>query len=309
MRGRIISWVVAPIALGLAMTGLMAGPSAAVTGPNIEEDFVHEYVGLVAFYDEEGEFIHRCSGSLLSDSVFLTAGHCVERGDGSGEVAAYARIWFEQDAGADYDPVTDTPATSGYPYTGGITSELLYNYGFTDLSGANIPQTHDVGLIVIDPDELHSVYPEVDTYAELAPVNYSITNVGTGLGAVVDVSGYGVTRINGPNGRNTLSYRERLMGSAFIIRTGGTRLTGGYNLQIASNPGGGRVGTCFGDSGGPILAGGTDIVLAVNSFVQNWSCGGQGFAYRVDTAEVQAWMEEILDEIDPALWDEIAPAA
>jgi len=298
----------APITLVLATMGLTASPVGAVTGPHIEEDFVHTYVGLVAFYDEEGEFIHRCSGSLLSDSVFLTAGHCVERGDGTGEVAAYARIWFEQDAGADYDPVTDTPATSGYPYTGGVTSDMLYNYGFTDLSKANIPQTYDVGLIVLDPLELAAVYPDViGSYAELPAPDYSLT-LGTGLGAVVDVSGYGVSRINGPNGRNTLSYRERLMGSAFIIRANGTRFTGDYNLQISSNPGGGRVGTCFGDSGGPILAGGTDTVLAVNSFVQNWSCGGQGFAYRVDTAEVQAWMEQTLDAIDPALWDEIAPA-
>ena len=184
---------------------------------------------------------------------------------------------------------------------------MLYNYGFTDLSKANIPQTHDVGLIVIDPEELADVYPEVvGSYADLAAPDYSQT-LGTGLGAVVDVSGYGVSRINGPNGRNQLSYRERFMGSAFIIRSSGTRNTGIYNLQISSNPGGGRVGTCFGDSGGPILAGGTDTVLAVNSFVQNWSCGGQGFAYRVDTVEVQEWMESVLAPL--GLWDEIDPAA
>ncbi len=307
MLARVARRVIAPIALALATTGLVAAPSSAVTGPNLEEDFIHTYVGLVAFYDEEGEFLHRCSGSLLSDSVFLTAGHCVENGSGTGEVAASARIWFEQDAGADYDPVTDTPATSGYPYTGGITSDMLYNYGFTDLSKANIPQTHDVGLIVIDPEELADVYPEVvGSYADLAAPDYSQT-LGTGLGAVVDVSGYGVSRINGPNGRNQLSYRERFMGSAFIIRSSGTRNTGIYNLQISSNPGGGRVGTCFGDSGGPILAGGTDTVLAVNSFVQNWSCGGQGFAYRVDTVDVQEWMESVLAPL--GLWDEIDPAA
>jgi hypothetical protein len=307
VRARLTRLLMVPFALVLSATGLTATPAGAVTGPNIERDFVHTYVGLVAFYDADGEFLHRCSGSLLSDSVFLTAGHCVEDGSGTGEVAAMARIWFEQDAGADYDPVSDTPATSGYPYSGGVTSELLYNYGFTDLSSANIPQTHDVGLIVLDPVELATVYPEViGTYAELPPVDYSITEVGTGFDAVVDISGYGVTRINGPLGRNTLSYRERLMGSSFIIRNSGTRLTGGYNLQVASNPGGGRVGTCFGDSGGPILAGGTDIVLGVNSFVQNWSCGGAGFAYRVDTAEVQAWMESVLEPL--GLWDEIAPA-
>ena len=96
---------------------IAALPAEARAGTVEREAYVRQLDGLVYGPDprqgffEEGEFIHRCSGSLLSDSVFLTAGHCVERGDGSGEVAAYARIWFEQDAGADYDPVTDTPAT------------------------------------------------------------------------------------------------------------------------------------------------------------------------------------------------------
>src|SRR5687767_456254 len=50
-------------------------PSAAITG-NFVEDTEHPYVGLVVFYDAEGEFLGRCSGSLLTPIVFLTAGHC-----------------------------------------------------------------------------------------------------------------------------------------------------------------------------------------------------------------------------------------
>ena len=48
--------------------------------------------------------------------MFLTAGHCVTIDEPTGELATSARIYFQQDAaGADYDPVTDTPASSGYP--------------------------------------------------------------------------------------------------------------------------------------------------------------------------------------------------
>jgi len=95
------------------------------------------------------------------------------------------------------------------------------------------------------------------------------------------------------------------MGQTFIINNR-NQYTAGYNLQLASNFGDGRVGTCFGDSGGPIFAGDTSTVLAVNSFVKNWSCGGQGFPYRVDTQEVQDWMQSILEPL--GLWDAIAPA-
>ena len=120
-----------PLALAMASTALLAPPSGAVTGKNIVEDFDHPYVGLVAFYDAEGVFLHRCSGTLLSAEVFLTAGHCVAADD-EGNVAASARIWFEQDAGVGYDPVTGAPAPSGYPVSGGVTSTMLYNYGYTD---------------------------------------------------------------------------------------------------------------------------------------------------------------------------------
>src|SRR5215212_4962532 len=127
MLAKIFRRIMAPIVLALVFTGLMATPSGAITG-NFVPDYEHEYVGLIVFYDANGEFVHRCTGSLISSTVFLTAGHCVTIDDQTGELAASARIYFEQDAGADYDPVTDTPATSGYPYTGGVTASTFYAF-------------------------------------------------------------------------------------------------------------------------------------------------------------------------------------
>ena len=156
---RILRWVLAPMALALAMTGLVATPSTAITG-NFVPDFEHEYVGLVVFYDADGEFAHRCSGSLISPTVFLTAGHCVTIDDETGELATSARIYFQQDAGADYDPETDTPATSGYPYTGGVTASTFYAF---DYQGITVPATNnDVGLVILDEPY------RLDTYGSLA---------------------------------------------------------------------------------------------------------------------------------------------
>jgi hypothetical protein len=61
-------------------------------------------------------------------------------------------------------------------------------------------------------------------------------------------------------------------------------------MRLALNPGGGSGGTCFGDSGGPDLLGGTDTVLAVNSYVTNINCAGVGYSSRVDIPEVLNWI-------------------
>lgn len=51
-------------------------------------------------------------------------------------------------------------------------------------------------------------------------------------------------------------------------------------------------GTCFGDSGGPIFLGDTNIIVAVNSFVLNANCKGSGFGYRVDTATAREFLDD-----------------
>jgi secreted trypsin-like serine protease len=50
-------------------------------------------------------------------------------------------------------------------------------------------------------------------------------------------------------------------------------------------------GSCFGESGGPILYDSSDVILGVNSFVINGQCAGVGFAYRVDQQDVIDWIQ------------------
>ena len=110
-------------------------------------DFDHPFVGLIVFYDENNVFIGRCSGSLLDPYNFLTAGHCVPG-------AASARVYFQQDAGVNFDPVTQIDPVTGYPEfcagnTLGVTcatSDTFYNYGFPQ----PLPNRHDVALVVLD---------------------------------------------------------------------------------------------------------------------------------------------------------------
>jgi len=63
-------------------------------------------------------------------------------------------------------------------------------------------------------------------------------------------------------------------------------------LKISANPGQGKGGTCFGDSGGPALLAGTDTILAVTAFGTNYNCAGIGYYSRVDIPEAQKWIAQ-----------------
>ncbi|CAN5295009.1 hypothetical protein BH24ACT17_BH24ACT17_12740 [soil metagenome] len=269
------------LAVVLGMLATSALPAGAITG-NYVEDFEHPFVGLVVFYDENGEFSHRCSGSLLSPSVFLTAGHCT---DG----ATTARVYFQQDAGANYDPETQVDPVSGYPEycaegTLGVTcatSGELYNYGFDDFE--SFPNTKDVGLVILDQP---ITMPE---YGVLAAAG-SLDELDTRRGhqeLTFTSSGYGLAESNPVH---VTSFRERLMAESRLTNLR-SHNTDGFNLQTNGN-GSGRGGTCSGDSGGPVFYGGfeSNTIVAVTSFGMNAYCRGVDFSYRTDRQEVIDWI-------------------
>lgn len=86
--------------------------------------------------------------------------------------------------------------------------------------------------------------------------------------------------------------RQVRVGSAPSIRkVSPNNFQGSTNLiKMSMNVGGGKGGTCFGDSGGPDLIGGTDVVLAGNSFVANTNCSGVGYDTRVDVKDRLNWI-------------------
>jgi Trypsin len=274
MVGRLFALLAAVVAaVGVAVT-----PAGAVTG-NFAPDYTHKYVVLIAFYDAQGNFLWRCSGSLLNPTTVLTAGHCTETKGG----AATAIVWASQEGGALYDPVTgaEDPNT-GYPYEclnssafPCSTSDTLIEFGYGGavyLHGNN----NDVGMLILDSPIF------LDQYASIAAAG---TVDQLPVGTEVTYSGYGVSGEK----PSVTSLRQRLMATGFIVSTHNAN-TAGFNIQLSTNPGHGRGGSCFGDSGGPILYDSTNVILGVNSFVVNGQCAGVGFAYRVDQQAVIDWI-------------------
>jgi hypothetical protein len=279
-------------ALSLAGASALAAPAFAVTGNSWVDDFEHPFVGLVVFYDSKGEFLWRCSGSLISPTKFVTAGHCTDIAEG----ARSARVYFQQDAGANFNPATGVDPVSGYPETcasgtRGVvcaTAKRIYNFGFANFAG--FPNTRDVGVVILDQKIQLSEYgklPKAGALDDLA------TARGT-LDTVFTVSGYGLTlSVQEHSALTNISFRSRLMALSTLVNLGSS-YTDGYNVQTQGN-GDGRGGTCSGDSGGPVFLGGfsSNQIVAVTSFGLNAICRGTDYAYRLDRQEVLDWINSI----------------
>ena len=272
----LVAAVIAVLAMGTS------SPAGAITG-NYVKDFEHDYVGLLVFYTtpdpETGDpFSHRCSGTLISPTVMVTAGHCTEGVD-------TGRVYFQQSVAPNYDPDAfggwGGDPTTGYPYENGIAFSQADNYGFHDFEG--YPENHDVGVVVLDtpytpPSGEFGLLPDagaIDAY---------LAEVGSKKDARFVTSGYGLS----DQDPRPVSTRERLMAEAYLVE--GTSSVTPYNLKTTANPSQGKGGSCNGDSGGPVFFKGTRVIAAVVSFGMNPQCKGLDFSYRLDRAEVLAWI-------------------
>jgi secreted trypsin-like serine protease len=275
-----------------AFAALLAAttPAFAITGDWIE-DTVHPYVGLVVFYNKDGGFVWRCSGSLISPTKLVTAGHCTDAGTAEEPGAASARVYFQQDAGAHFDPSTGKDPVTGYPETCApgtlgtlcATSVSIHNYGFANFAG--FPNTHDVGVVILEQPITLPKYGVLPTAGVLESVGQGKKN------SLFTVSGYGLTlRVNVHTKLSNVSFRERLMASSSLVNLGSS-YTDGYNVQTQGN-GNNRGGTCSGDSGGPVFLGGSNsnLIVAVTSFGLNELCRGTDYGYRIDRQEVLDWI-------------------
>src|SRR5574341_737593 len=260
-----------------AILAVVVAPGAAVQYGQPDGNG-HPYVGLVVFYDSNKVPLWRCTGTLLSATVFLTAGHCTGIDPDLGFGPSYAQVWF--DAG----PIAFDPAFTGgscnvggpyttYPCAGGTWGTPPPHPGWNGF--LTIPNTHDIGVVVLDT--AHS-----GPYGVVAPVGYLLSLAGKRgqQDASFSLVGYGLQSVKPVR----VGLRERFVGTVTIVQLVNA-LTDGYNARFSSDPGQGNGpgGTCFGDSGGPVFADNSNVIVAVNSFVLNLNCKGSGYGFRTDT--------------------------
>lgn len=224
----------------------IAAPAGAVVGGS--PDTEHPYVGVVV--DQSTV----CSGTLVAPRVMVTAGHCFP--DGGSVLVSFAQH-------------PSNLATTGI--AGSVRVDPLFCGGCS--GGTKGVESHDLAVVVLataQPGPYASL--PGPGLADSLPAHQPVTIVG-----------YGAQGFDGGGKKApVIDLHQRYHGDALLATSGG-KLADSF-LKLSAS--GANATPCFGDSGGPVFAAGTDTMLGVVSWARgSVGCDTTSFAYRVDTAD------------------------
>jgi Trypsin len=286
----------------------LAAPVGAIThgAPDVNE---HPYVGELLFFvpdavdprfDDPGGWF-TCTGTLMSSTIVVTAGHCTfgiglngESTTDGGAITDAAHggvggndVWISFAGTPNFDIL---PPSSTF---GRGENQERYEAWRDALNGNSEwhravatphPLYDDLAFFVHDAGVLRLLAPvSGSTFGQLAPVNYLNQYVGKAKKHVFEAVGYGLEKSTGSKaiGGDT---REKSNPWLDTLKS-----TPPNTYAILSNNAS-TGGTCFGDSGGPTFDNTSSrLVVAVTSFGNN-NCTGHGGVYRLDQPDDQAFL-------------------
>ena len=275
MRRIMLLTVVALLVLTLART-------QAVTDGKLDGN-AHPAVVLLLM-EVGGRPAFRCSGTLLSATVLLTAGHCTNNFPGSPYTGM--RIFTESKVDG---------GKNKYPFAGPNSVEAEY-WAAHPLYETAPFFVHDVGVVVLQkpgfvlPASQYGVLPSQDQLDSLTPQrgqkDITFTAVGYGLQeSFPDPAMFLAT-----------NSRTRYSATPHLLQINVPGFTGDFSMLLSNNHSTG--GTCFGDSGGANFLGSgpteTKIVAGITSFGLNGNCAGTGGVFRTDRQDVLDFVRSFL---------------
>jgi hypothetical protein len=251
---------------GLLWMLIAAAPAGAIVG-GTADDGGHPNVGALVAHFPDGDF-PACSGTLISPSVFLTAGHCI----------AITQSFGATGYGVTFD------STLTFDATGRVSDTIPGTATFDPLFGHDQGDLHDLAVVTLAQPVLSAspaTLPTAGLLDELAAKG--------GLrGREFTVVGYGAPAMSFGGGKPepAFDFVRRVATSSFMALDP-TRL---FLLINTDATGGG--GTCFADSGGPqfLDVDGTETLVSVTSLKSDQVCRALDVNYRLDTPSAREFL-------------------
>ncbi len=235
------------IMAAMAAMFVVALPAGGIT--NGEPDTDHPYVGLMQGYDPGGT-LRSCSGAIISDGVFLTAGHC----------AVLTDVTLSFDIGSDRISIGATEVLQHPDYAGNFGNQ--YDVGLVIFDGT---AAAGAGTGVLAAENFVDQIPKATLKAAtFQTIGYGLSRTGS-KGNELPLENDGVRRIAT---QTYLNMHNQYLG-----------------LSIHTNKGNG--GGCFGDSGGPHLYQGVIVSVTSNG---DGNCVATDNTQRIDQPEIRNWI-------------------
>jgi hypothetical protein len=235
---------------------LTIAPAGAITGGTVDGTTHPEVGAMLADFGNGLQVL--CTGTLISQRVFLSAGHCTDYLASVGIPAHDVYVTF--------DPSWD-PANPGTAYRGTYYTDP--EYGYSGKGGASDP--HDIAVIVLD-QAINAITPaSLPTAGLLGRLPLKTARfTAVGYGTVRDI------KTTGPNAFYFDGVRRWASQGFYSLEPAW--------LNLSMNFSTGNGGTCYGDSGGPHFYGGpSSNQLVATTITGDTACVSTDKDYRLDT--------------------------